>query len=41
MKYSGKHVTKTLILKKCHARFILHFVLAAEGYIWEKAEILL
>ena len=30
-----------LLLQKCHVRFILHFVLASERYIWEKAIILL
>ena len=32
---------KKLLLKKFHVRFILHFALAAEGYKWEKAIILL
>ena len=32
---------KKLLLQKCHVRFILYFVLASEGYIWEKAIILL
>ena len=40
-KYFGKHVTKKLLLKKCHVRFILHLALASDGYIWEKAIILL
>ena len=31
---------KKLLLQKCHVRFILHFVLAFESYIWEKAIIL-
>ena len=31
---------KKFLLQKCHVRFILHFVLASEGYIWEKAIIL-
>ena len=39
--YAGKHVTKKLLLKKCHVRFIFHFHLAAEDYIWGKAIILL
>ena len=34
-KYNGKHVKKELLLRKCHVRFILHFTLAAEGYIYE------
>ena len=40
-KYSEKRVTKKLLLRKCHVRFILHFALAAEAYIWEKGIILL
>ena len=36
-----KTCDKKLLLKKCHVRFILHFALAFEGYIWEKAIILL
>ena len=32
---------KKMLLKKYHVRFILHLALAAEGYIWEKAIILL
>ena len=36
-KYSGKHVTKKILLKKCHVRFILYFALVSEGHMWEKA----
>ena len=32
---------KKLLLRKCHVRFIHHFALAAEGYIWDKGIILL
>ena len=35
-KYYGKHVTKKLLLRKCYIRFIVHFTLAAEGYMWGK-----
>ena len=37
----GNMLQKKLLLQKCHVRFILHFVLASEGYIWEKAIMLL
>ena len=32
-KYCGKHVTKKLLLRKCHVRFILRSALAAGGYV--------
>ena len=35
-----ENMLQKLILKMCHVRVILHFALASEGYIWEKATIL-
>ena len=40
-KYWEKHATKKLLPKKSHVRFILHFILAAEGYICGNGIILL
>ena len=37
----GNMLQKHVILKKCNVGLFLHFALAGEGYIWEKAIILL